>query len=86
MEYKNTLPGYRLPNPRLSPTSNEDSKTIKASKIKKIESLVKEMAKRPNRTTNFAAILYLVESSNFTVDAIMDNYKSIKGFPNKCPN
>lgn len=62
MEYKNTLPGYRLPNPRLPPTSNEDSKTIKASKIKKIESLVKEMAKRPNRTTNFAAILYLVES------------------------
>ena len=29
---------------------------------------------------------YLVESSNFAVEAIMDNYKSIKGFPNKCPN
>ena len=63
MEYKNTLPGYKLPSPQLTQKNTENSKTSKSNAKTKIKSLVKEMTRKSTRTANFAVLVYIVENN-----------------------
>ena len=63
MEFKNSLPGYKLPSPQLPQTNIENSKTSISNSKKMIINLVKEMSKKTTRTTNFAVLVYIVENN-----------------------
>lgn len=58
-DYKNYLPGLRLPNPE-SPEKKE-SKKEKNSTKREIKRLIKDMKNNKRRTTNFYIIFYLTE-------------------------
>ena len=77
MEYKNTLPGYKLPSPQLTQKNTENSKTSKSNAKTKIKSLVKEMTRKSTRTTNFAVLVYIVEN-NFKELSLSEIKEKIK--------
>ena len=77
MEYKNTLPGYKLPSPQLTQKNTENSKTSKSNAKTKIKSLVKEMTRKSTRTANFAVLVYIVEN-NFKELSLSEIKEKIK--------
>jgi hypothetical protein len=77
MEYKNTLPGYKLPSPQLPQKNTENSKTSKSNAKMKIKSLVKEMTRKSTRTANFAVLVYIVEN-NFKELSLSEIKEKIK--------
>ena len=77
MEYKNTLPGYKLPSPQLTQKNTENSKTSKSNAKMKIKSLVKEMTRKSTRTANFAVLVYIVEN-NFKELSLSEIKEKIK--------